>query len=689
MLNTLADCMDARFRWWPTTRRYRLILILLLVGAAIVRLGLWLLPSHQPANDEVEYLAVARDLLAGQGWRFYDAYPWLRAPLYPLYLAATLWLSNNDPQIALLFNIALSLIHLWLLWLLGREWAGDHPQAENVGLWTAGLASGLLTFATFANLWMSETLWNVLWVSSLLLILRWQRTKQLRFALAAGLTIGLTILTRSLPLAFVPVLIGWMGWNWRGWRSLQHGLALGLVACAVVAPWSLRNWLAYGRLITVETGFAYNLWAFSEPALELSEINSILSAIPNPAERADYASAKGRELLAADPSILARKPWTNTVYLWRIKPIEDRFIQANYYSDVALPYLIAALIFDDAWYVLCVVLALWGFARAPRDARWWLALLWVGYIVGSTMFTHGEARYRQFFWPIMLIYAAFSLAKLRITTPMWQRLGATALGLIIGWVIIDHSPWQVLQQQMNRGWWRWQADQALAAGDLVQAEVASLRALNSLPSADGWLAFAQIKEQAGQFDAAVQAYIAAVNHNRDYPLASYQLGHYLLRRNDLAAAREAWANPYVDRTSLLDWAWRAADRPAEKQIDLGDGLDIGLIEGFYPAEILAESTARWSTAHARLRLPAGEAGVVRLRITNPRPGDAPAANLQICVAAQQCIQIKQLGAEWRVLHLPIAASSNERQIELLTQPWHAPSDQRQLGIVLDWVELAR
>ncbi len=681
--------MDERFRWWPTTRRYRRILMLLLVGAAAVRLALWLLPSHQPANDEVEYLAVARDLLAGNGWRFYDSYPWLRAPLYPLYLAATLWLSNNDPQIALLFNIGLSLVHLWLLWLLGREWVGDQANAEKVGLWTAGLASGLLTFASFANLWMSETLWNVLWACSLLLLLRWQRRQQLRFALAAGLTIGLTILTRSLPLAFLPVLIGWMWWNWRGWRSVQHGLALGLVTFAVIAPWSLRNWLAYGRLITVETGFAYNLWAFSEPPLELSEINTILAKIPNPAERADYASARGRELLAADPSILARKPWTNTVYLWRIKPIEDRFIQANYYSDVALPYLVVALIFDDFWYIACVVLALWGFARAPRDSRWWLGLLWVGYIVGSTMFTHGEARYRQFFWPIMLIYAACCLAKLRLNTPIWQRVGASALGAMILWVIVDHSPWQLTQQQLSRGWWQWQAAQALAAGDLAQAEAASLKALNTLPSADGWLALAEIKDQFGQSDAALEAYIAATNHNHDYPLAHYRLGQYLLQRGDLAAARAAWANPYVDSSSLLDSAWRAADRPTEDRIDVGAGLDVGLIEGFYPAEMLADSTARWSTAHARLRLPAGKAAMLRLRLANPRPIDAPAATLQICVAEAQCVQVDGLGAEWRVVHVPLAASTNERQIEILAQPWQPESDQRQLGIVLDWVELVR
>src|SRR5690606_14927687 len=107
--------------------------------------------------------------------------------------------------------------------------------------------------------------------------------------------------------------------------------------------------------------------------------------------RADYASAQGRALLAADPTIILRKPWTNTVYLWRVKPIEDRFIQANYYSDVGLPYLLLALVFDDLWYVGLIALAAWGLGRARRDARLALALLWVGYVVGSTMFTHGEA----------------------------------------------------------------------------------------------------------------------------------------------------------------------------------------------------------------------------------------------------------------------------------------------------------
>src|SRR4051794_24099582 len=47
------------------------ILLLLALG---LRLLLWSQPLHQLANDEVEYVTVARDLLAGRGWQFYDHY---------------------------------------------------------------------------------------------------------------------------------------------------------------------------------------------------------------------------------------------------------------------------------------------------------------------------------------------------------------------------------------------------------------------------------------------------------------------------------------------------------------------------------------------------------------------------------------------------------------------------------------
>ncbi|MBA3470532.1 MAG: glycosyltransferase family 39 protein, partial [Herpetosiphonaceae bacterium] len=564
----------------PTTRRGRLALAGILLLALAVRLTLWSLPTHLPGNDENEYLAVARDLLAGRGWRFYDAYPWLRAPLYSLYLAGCLWLAGGDAQLALLPNVMLSVLHVYLLWMLGRAFS-HHPEgprrAERAGLWTAAAGATLLTLAAFANLWMSETLWNVLWALALLLLLRWRRTPAWPAAILAGGVIGLAILARSLPWLFLPILAAWMLWHRRGWRGLGYVAGLGLACLLVIAPWTLRNWRAYGAPILVETGFAYNLWAFSEPPLELGQINEILSAIPNPVERADYASAQGRALLSADPTILLRKPWPNTIYLWRVKPIQDRFIQQNYYSDVPLPYFISALIFDDLWYVALLALAAVGLGRAQRDGRLALALLWLGYVAGSTMWTHGEARYRHFFWPILLIYAGQTLARAGSATPRLQRFAAAAVGAGLLALIAANYPLGWAGQNLARGWQRYQASRAVAAGDYQQAEARLLQALEIAPSPDGWIALGRSKALLGASASASEAFRAAVNDKQDYPPATLALGAHLLATGQPTAAREAWANPYADQQVLLDWGWRDQVQPVTTSIAVGDGLDLGLV----------------------------------------------------------------------------------------------------------------
>lgn len=675
----------------PTTRRGRWTLASILVLALGVRLLLWRLPTHLPGNDENEYLAVAQDLLAGRGWRFYDSYPWLRAPLYPLYLAGCLWLAGGDVQWALLPNILLSTLHIYLLWLLGRALAARTDRAEQVGLCTAACGAALLTLATFANLWMSETLWNTLWTLALLLVLRWWRSPDWRGAALAGIVIGLATLTRSLPLLFLPILAAWMLWRVRERRGLLHVAALVAVCFLVIAPWTLRNWRAYGAPILVETGFAYNLWAFSEPPLDLGQINTILAAIPNPVERANYASAQGRALLAADPGILLRKPWPNTIYLWRVKPIQDRFIQQNYYSDVRLPYFIAALVFDDAWYWVLLLLATIGIGRAQRDGRLGLALAWLGYVMGSTMWTHGEARYRHFMWPILLAYAGQMLARAHTPTPRRQRLAAAMVGATLLAIVVVFYPWAWAQQNLTRGWLHYQAGRAAAAGDGARAEALALQALETAPSPDSWIALGRIKAANGDHASATQAFRAAVNDKRDYPPATLALGAHLLATNEPAAAQAAWANPYVDQQTLLDWGWRERIQVAPTYINIGDGLDIGLVTGVFPSEALLGAQVRWTNGAATLRLAAGSARILTLRLADPRPANAPPANTQLCVGPKQCIAL-QLGSEWRIVHVPLPAREGEWQLTLRSTPWQpaatgVSTDKRQLGIVLDWANV--
>ena len=184
----------------------KLLAILLL--ALVLRLALWAQPLHEPANDETEYIAVAYDLLDGHGWQFYEQYHWLRAPLYPLFLAASLWLTDGNLHLAALPNIALSVATVWLISVLTSmighgKWRMEHgacpttaqnaeyrmqnaegpttAQAATVGQQTADssipllaalLAALLFTFNTFASLYMSETLFSFLFTAALLAVLK-------------------------------------------------------------------------------------------------------------------------------------------------------------------------------------------------------------------------------------------------------------------------------------------------------------------------------------------------------------------------------------------------------------------------------------------------------------------------------------------------------------------------------------
>src|SRR5215212_3344336 len=158
--------------------QFSIFFILLL--ALALRLLLWSQPLHQLANDEVEYVTVARDLLAGRGWQFYEHYHWLRAPLYPLFLAGSLWLAGGDPapglpsislgftralHLAALPNIALSVATVYLSYRLTLALFGRRTQAA---LLAALFSAVLWTFATFASLYMSETLFTFLFTAGLL-----------------------------------------------------------------------------------------------------------------------------------------------------------------------------------------------------------------------------------------------------------------------------------------------------------------------------------------------------------------------------------------------------------------------------------------------------------------------------------------------------------------------------------------
>jgi tetratricopeptide (TPR) repeat protein len=677
-------------------------LLLITLAAALLRLALWNQPLHQPANDEIEYLAVAQDLLAGRGWVFYDSWRWLRAPLYPLWLAASLWVANGDLMRAALPNILLNTLNVPLTGILAGKLCGLRARIP------AALISAILwTNATFASLYMAETLFSFLLLILMLALIQavhqapTQHTASYAWITLAGISFGLAALTRSAILPFLPLAMAWLAWQLPAhtWRERLFALALlALLALLVIAPWTIRNTLAYGKPILIETGLSYNLWAFNEPREDLSTINRTLEAIPNPVERSEFASAQGMQRLREDPAILLRKLWPNWIFLSRVKPIQDRFLMENYYASVDLPLFAAALIFDDLLYLAIASLAVVGITAClatPRSppgpittpaALHLLPLAWITTSIAIMLLTHGESRYRHFLFPLLIPYAAFVLSSWRQirfrSPPVIASLGLSAW---VCWSIISFYPFEWASQNLARGWHTFVGDAAMATGQPQAAIPAYQQAAAAQKVPDPLLRLGLARRAAGDPEAALSAFRAARRLIPIYEPTAARLGDLLRAEHRPEEARAVFNAGYLDPTFLLNWSWRELEPPPISDLEVGDGLDYGYIHGVYPAEELAGSLARWSGATTQIRLSppdgSGPDHQLVLRIAAPHPNNQP-VTIRICATTCQTLTITPT---WRIYRVPIIL--NDQQPITITSPTFTASDRRTLGILIDTIRI--
>jgi hypothetical protein len=214
----------------------------------LVRIAYWVLltPRWRPQSDASQYLDIARNVAAGDG--FSTVFPQLelhatafRPPLYPLLLALPTWVFGPDavwPARLLSILLGMGVIALTVVFV---NRIGGLLAAAAAGTAVA-LYPPLVANDTVA---LSEPL-------ALVLILGVLITLDQRRPVACGALLGLLVLTR--PNAYLVILVVVVVlWRSLGWR---RSLLSALVAAAVVAPWMIRNQVQVGSpQITTSDGF--------------------------------------------------------------------------------------------------------------------------------------------------------------------------------------------------------------------------------------------------------------------------------------------------------------------------------------------------------------------------------------------------------------------------------------------------
>jgi 4-amino-4-deoxy-L-arabinose transferase-like glycosyltransferase len=210
-----------------------------------------LAPSYNQDRFTDGYDALAANLVAGNGYRFYPetSLTLMREPGYPIVLAGLLLAFGSTFLAVKLTNVVLALATAWLIMRLARRISSNRILQ---------IAPPILFLFHPATLIAEsrggvEILFTFLVMAFMLAAYKAIETNNWsRYALA-GAVLGLTVLVRSTPMLFPAFLFAYLLviQNHRVPRlTIARNIAIMIVAMvAMLSPWIIRNYNLTGRFV--------------------------------------------------------------------------------------------------------------------------------------------------------------------------------------------------------------------------------------------------------------------------------------------------------------------------------------------------------------------------------------------------------------------------------------------------------
>ena len=250
----------------------RVLTLILVLGIVLsLALNLESLPPSQNAGENDTWWSIALNLAHGQGYslcltRYFpfcgssNQVTAAREPLPVLLFAGVARLSGGSLWAATVVEWIIYLAVLVVIYFLTREWASTRAALLAAFLWAVYIpalelipqVSGDLLAALLVSL-------------GILFTLRARRNRGIRDWLIAGASLGLAAITRSGTLVVPAVVIG--GVLLEAWRErlrlreiLSPVLILSSLVVLFLAPWLIRNEIAFGRPIFGSSLVGYNMY---------------------------------------------------------------------------------------------------------------------------------------------------------------------------------------------------------------------------------------------------------------------------------------------------------------------------------------------------------------------------------------------------------------------------------------------
>ncbi len=394
-------------------------LAIILAVAIVVRIGaaLYLGDRVEPLPgtfDQLIYDTLARRIMSGYGYSYAEYhYPFIPANtptaycsfLYPLYLVPIYSVFGYHPLIARIVQAVVGAFLCLLTYRLGRRLFD-----ERTGL-VAAIVTGLyIFFVYYSAALMTQTFFML----ALLLVF------DITYSLAAhptrwkwivlGVTSGFAILLRQTMMPFVLLFLAWLWWDGRGKVKWQDLLIPIVIIALFILPWTIRNYLVFGRFLLLNSEAGHVIWNSNHPEQGTHFDPGYVVPIPekwrgwNEVDINNAMLREGIGFILQDPTRFVRLSLSRIPVFFEFWPKADSPLISNISRTlsfgVTLPFMLVGLILSLR--------------------RWRRYLLLYLFILGYTaihLVSWASARYRLPMDAVLILFAGYAMVQIA------ERLG--------------------------------------------------------------------------------------------------------------------------------------------------------------------------------------------------------------------------------------------------------------------------
>lgn len=359
-------------------------LIIILAFAVLARVGVALYLGNEVdapplLTDQRSYHALGQRLITGHGFSFETGwYPFTQPEtptahwsfLYSLFVAAVYAVFGPQVLAARLVQAVLGgLLLPWLVFRLARrifgagglhrQLAERNLQVDQVAVIAAGSAAVYFYFVLYAATVMTETFFiaALLWSLERAIVLA--ERPSLKSALWLGLSLGVATLLRQSILPWAAVLAAWLLWTAFVGGALKRMaralIVIGAVIAVMIAPFSIRNYLAYGQFLLLNSNAGYAMYSAQHPNHGVEFQAFVGMPLPddlapglNEAQLDKELMARGVQFVLADPVRYLRLSWSRVFAYFEFWPTADTSLLNNLGRvgsfGLFLPFMIGGLI---------------------------------------------------------------------------------------------------------------------------------------------------------------------------------------------------------------------------------------------------------------------------------------------------------------------------------------------------------